>query len=72
MKAQTLCSPEPQPPLDAFGVMQSAVRLARDEQIGSVERLKRRLLEVYPGEEKLVDQAIDLWSEALQKRGRPQ
>ena len=45
-----------------FGILQSAVNLARNEQIRTVEKLKSRLLDLYPDEEDAVKQAIGFWA----------
>lgn len=50
----------------AFEVMRSAVNIARNEQIRTVDALKKRLLDFYPSRETDVDNAISTWARYAQ------
>jgi hypothetical protein len=45
-----------------FIILQQAVQLARDEQIKTVSALRARLLQLYPGEDTAVAEALDVWA----------
>lgn len=47
----------------AFGILQSAVRIARDEQIRTLVRLRQRLNAIFPGEEATIEIALAKWAE---------
>jgi hypothetical protein len=45
-----------------FEMVRHAVRMARDQQVGTVERLRAKLLEDHPGNEGVIDQALLVWA----------
>lgn len=47
----------------AFGILQSAVRIARDEQIRTLVRLRQRLNAIFPNEEATIEIALAKWAE---------
>lgn len=52
------------PPLSERGleILQIAVTLARNEQIGRLSQLKERLLQRFPGQEDEIASAIKFWA----------
>ncbi len=54
---------------ETFTILTTAVTLAKDEQIRSVEYLRKRLQALYPGKESEIDAAIDLWAHHVKAAG---
>lgn len=53
---------------DAFAILQTAVDLARNLQIRTLDSLRGRLLTIYPGEEDLIKEALLFWGRSVQER----
>lgn len=52
----------------AAEVLRTAVNLARDHQIGSVQDLRNRLNLLYPGGEAEIKEAIQFWANDIARR----
>ncbi len=51
-----------------YVILQSAVTLAKQFEIGSVKRLRTVLKQHYPNNEKDIEKAIQLWANNVAKR----
>ena len=47
---------------ETLNIVKSAVTLAKNEQITTVDLLRNRLLSLYPNNEENINQAIKLWA----------
>lgn len=47
---------------EGLGLLMSAVRLAKDEQIRTVAALRSRLLRLFPGQDKPIEEALVTWA----------
>lgn len=52
---------------EVFDIIRSAVTIAKDRQIRSVKVLRRQLLEIYPGKEAAVSEALAAWGDYVRK-----
>lgn len=52
---------------ETYEILQSAVNIARDEQIQKLFKLKARLLEIYPGKIQKINDAINFWASRTRK-----
>lgn len=52
---------------EVFDIIRSAVTLAKDYQIRKVKVLRRQLLELYPGKEAEVSEALAAWGDYIRK-----
>ena len=52
---------------EVFDIIRSAVTIAKDRQIRSVKALRRQLLELYPGKEAEVSEALVAWGDYVRK-----
>lgn len=46
---------------EVFAILRSAVTVAKNKQIGKVEKLKAELLALYPGKEAAITEALVAW-----------
>jgi len=51
-----------------FAILQSAINIAKSEQIHSVKALNARLLRLFPNEEKNITSALRFWGEYEQAK----
>jgi hypothetical protein len=51
---------------EVLGLLQSAVRIARDRQVRTVAQLKSLMAEYYPGKEAEINRAISHWAKYVQ------
>lgn len=54
---------------EALIILQTAVTLAKNEQIRRLARLKTRLLEYYPKSPAAIEEALKAWSEYVRNKG---
>lgn len=52
---------------EVFKILRSAVNIARNGQVRTVKRLRERLLEVYPGADAQVQEALSFWGSYVRK-----
>lgn len=50
-----------------FDIIRSAVTIGKDRQISSVKVLRRQLVELYPGKEDEVSEALVAWGDYVRK-----
>jgi len=53
----------------SFEILRTAVTLAKTEQIRTVASLRSRLLQLYPGKEADVAEALGAWAEYVRSKG---
>lgn len=46
---------------EVFAILRAAVTVAKNKQIGKVEKLKAELLTLYPGKETAINEALVAW-----------
>ncbi len=56
---------------NAFVILQSAVSLARYEEVRCVDTLRRKLQCEYPNNHDDVESALKFWGNSIASRGRP-
>jgi len=53
---------------EVFDIIRSAVTIAKDRQIRSVKVLRRQLLELHPGREAEISEALAFWGSYVRER----
>lgn len=54
-----------------FTILKCAVQIARDRQIGSLDRLKQILAGHFPGNDREIQEALSLWGKYERQHGDP-
>lgn len=52
---------------EVFDILRAAVTIAKNDQIRTVDALRKRLLELYPGKDAAVSEAFEAWPDYASK-----